>query len=230
MHELTIVFDLDGTLVDTAPDLVAATNHALADLDLDPVGAGALRPFVSLGARGMIVEGLRLSGRNLTGSEIDALLARFLIYYEANIARDSRPFPGAEEAILELAQLGARLAVCTNKREALSCKLLDELDLTRHFAAVAGRDTFPVSKPHPEHLTGTVRKAGGDPRRAIMVGDTNVDIETARNAALPSVAVRFGYSAVPVENLKPDISINHFCELTGAIQTLRPRLVTDAGN
>lgn len=225
MRDLTIVFDLDGTLVDTAPDLVAATNHALADLGLAQVEAHALRPFISLGARRMIVEGLRLSGRALGDDQVDRLLARFLTYYEANIADQSRPFEGAEDALVQLKSAGARLAVCTNKREALSRQLLDALAISHFFDAIAGRDTFPVSKPHPDHLAGAIRMAGGDGRRAIMVGDTIVDIATARNAQVPSIAVTFGYSDEPDDKLKADIFINHFRELNRAVLTLCPRLV-----
>ncbi len=225
MRDLTIVFDLDGTLVDTAPDLVAATNHALADLGLASVEARALRPFISLGARRMIIEGLRLSQRSLQEDEIDGLLARFLTYYEANIADQSRPFDGAVPALEDLASAGAKLAVCTNKREALSRQLLDALNIAHLFDAIAGRDTFAVSKPHPDHLTGAIRMAGGDARRAIMVGDTIVDIETARSANVPSIVVTFGYSGEPVDKLKADISINHYRDLMQAVRTLRPPLI-----
>lgn len=223
MRDLTIVFDLDGTLVDTAPDLVGAANHALADLGLAPVPAAVLRPFISHGARRMIVEALKHAAHEVDETGVDALLARFLRYYEANIARDSRPFDGAAAALDLLAGSGARLAVCTNKRERLSHLLLDALGLSGRFSFVAGRDTFPVCKPNPGHLTGAVKGAGGDPARAVMVGDTIVDMQTARAAGVPGIAVAFGYSDIPPDNLGADISINHFNELMGAIGTVRTR-------
>ncbi len=221
MDNLTAVFDLDGTLVDTAPDLVGATNHALSDIGLAPVGAKLLRPWISFGARRMIVEGLNHSGQALPDAEIDRLLDLFLVYYEGNIARESRPYPGVVAAIEALAADGARLAICTNKREGLSRSLLAALDLDRHFHALAGRDTFPVCKPHPDHLLGAVRMAGGDPRRALMVGDSCVDIQTAKAAGIPVIAVSFGYTDVPVSQLSPDRIIDHFDALMPAIRDLR---------
>ena len=229
MQGLTVVFDLDGTLVDTAPDLVAATNHALSELGLAPVQPRVLINWVSFGARRMIVEGLRHTQTELSDPEVDRLLARFLDYYEGNIANLSRPFDGAVAALGHLKSSGARLAICTNKRESLSRLLLNALDLAGYFEAVSGRDTFPVCKPHPDHLTGAITAAGGDPRHAIMVGDTNVDIETARAAFVPVIAVTFGYSDVPPNRLGAEMTIDHFDQLPSAIAALRPRRISDAG-
>jgi len=221
MQDLTVVFDLDGTLVDTAPDLVGATNHALADLGLPAVSAHLLRPWISFGARRMIVEALVHAETSRPDTEVDRLLDLFLGYYEANIARESRPFPGAIEAISTLQDSGARLAVCTNKRESLSRALLSALDLDRHFHGLAGRDTFPVCKPHPDHLLGAIRLAGGDPARAIMIGDSDVDFRTAKAAHVPVVAVSFGYTEIPVAELGPDRVIDHYNALLPAIRDLR---------
>ena len=223
MRGLTIVFDLDGTLVDTAPDLVAATNHALGLEGLLPVPAAALTSWVSHGARRMLVEGLRHTAVTRTEADVDRLLTRFLAYYEANIAVKSRPFDGAVPVLLEIKQTGAKLAVCTNKREKLSKLLLRELDIAQLFDAVAGRDTFPVSKPHPDHLLGAIRLAGGNPGRSVMVGDTAVDIETARAAGIPSIAVGFGYSDVPAAQLGAAATIFHYRELGAAVAALHPQ-------
>ena len=220
MKDLTVVFDLDGTLVDTAPDLVGATNHALADIGLAPVAAGLLRPWISFGARRMIVEALAASGQPKPDAEVDRLLDLFLLYYEANIARESRPYPGVVTAIETLRAGGARLAVCTNKREGLSRALLSALSLDHLFHALAGRDTFPVHKPHPEHLLGAIRLAGGSPLRALMVGDSEVDVATAKAASVPVVAVSFGYTQVPVASLTPDRLIHHYDHLLAAVGDL----------
>jgi phosphoglycolate phosphatase len=220
MKDLTVVFDLDGTLVDTAPDLVGATNHALSDVGLPPVPSPVLRPWISFGARRMIVEALAHANVPMPDMEVDRLLGLFLGYYEENIARESRPFPGAVDAILALKDEGATLAVCTNKRESLSRSLLRALDLDRHFHGLAGRDTFPVSKPHPDHLLGAVRLAGGNPAAAVMVGDSDVDIRTAKAARVPVVAVTFGYTATPVADLDPDRVIDHYGALIPAIRDL----------
>lgn len=220
MQNATLVFDLDGTLVDSLPDLAAATNHALSDLSLPAIPTETLRTTVGFGARRMIVEGLNLSGLTLPEAEIDRLLARFLAYYEPNIARLSRPYEGVVTALEGFREAGARLAVCTNKRLSLAERLLQELALDGLFAAVAGRDSFPVSKPHPDHIRGAVRMAGGNLARAVMVGDTSIDIAAARAAAIPVVGCDFGYSDAPIETLKPDIVISHYSELDAAIRGL----------
>lgn len=217
MRDLTLVFDLDGTLVDTAPDLIHATNHALLTLGHPPVTGETVRPWISFGARRMIEEALVSLGDSRTDPEIDTALERFLEHYADNIAVDSRPFPGTVAALDRFAARGARLAVCTNKRELLSVSLLDQLRLTAKFAGLAGRDTFPVSKPHPDHLLGAIQLAGGDARRAIMIGDSEVDIATAKAAGVPVVAVTFGYTSVPVADLEPDAIIDHYDELDAAV-------------
>lgn len=220
MRDLTVAFDLDGTLVDTAPDLVLATNHALATLGLAPVAAGVVLPWVSFGARRMISEALVHHRRELEPAAIDRALDDFLAYYAANIARESRPFPGATAALDRLAAAGCRLAVCTNKRQDLTFSLLDALDLTRRFAGIAGRDTFAVSKPHPGHLIGAIELAGGNPARAVMVGDSEVDIATGQAAGVPVVAVTFGYPGRPVAECAPDAVIDHYDELFAAVARL----------
>lgn len=222
MHNATLVFDLDGTLVDTAPDLVAAANHALSDLGLPAVPAETLRHAIGFGARRMIEVGLRETGLTLDEPDIDRLLARFLAYYEPNIARESRPFEGAVAALERFRSEGATLAVCTNKRLALAEHLLAELRLRNLFAAVAGRDSFPVHKPHPDHLLGTIRMAGGDRSVAVMVGDSGIDIATAKAAAIPSIACTFGYSDVPIATYEPDVVIEAYAEIDAAVRGLLP--------
>ena len=220
MKNATLVFDLDGTLVDTAPDLVAAANHALSDLGLPQVPAETLRHTIGFGARRMIVEGLNQTGLTLPDADVDRLLARFLDYYEPNIARESRPFDGAVTVLEGFRAEGARLAICTNKRLALAERLLEELGIAHLFDAVAGRDSFEVYKPHPDHVRGAVRLAGGDLKRAVMIGDTGIDIAAARAADVPVVGCTFGYSEEPMETLAPDVIISHYTELPAAVSTL----------
>ena len=223
MQDVTVVFDLDGTLVETAPDLVRATNHVLGLAGLAPVPASGIRPAISFGARVMIETGFKLHGRAPDPTVIDRLHRQFLEHYGENIAVESHAYPGLEAALEGLAAKGARLAVCTNKQEKLSRKLLDALGLSRHFRALAGRDTFPVFKPDPGHLTGVIHKAGGDPKRAIMVGDSDTDIKTARAAGIPVIGVPFGYTDIPIHELKPDAVITHYRELETAIAALSRR-------
>ena len=213
----TIVFDLDGTLIDTAPDLISTLNITLTREGMPAVDYEAARKMIGGGARGMIERALAVEGRERPKSEIDRLFDAFIDHYAAHIADQSRPFPELEMALDGLAAAGYRLAVCTNKLEWLSVRLLEKLNLTRHFAAICGQDTFGMQKPDPEVLRHTIRKAGGEPGRAIMVGDSGTDVRTARNAALPVIAVTFGYSEVPIESLQPDRLISSYGELRAAI-------------
>ena len=223
MRDLTVIFDLDGTLVDTAPDLIAAANHALSDVGLEPVPGFVLAPAIALGARFMIMDGLKHTGRQLPDAEVDRLLNLFLDYYLANIANESRPYPGAVDALTTLKAQGARLGICTNKRSHLSNALIGALGLNDLLHAVVGRDSVKKSKPHPEHLTETIRLAGGDVKRAIMIGDTAVDVATARAAGVPVIGVPFGYSDRPMAELGPDAVITHYDQLLPAIESLVER-------
>jgi len=220
MHDLTIVFDLDGTLVDTAPDLVAATNHVLQHMGRAPIEHERLRPWIGQGAMHMIERAIGDAGSNLTQEEHDRLLDRYLTFYGANIAVGSQPFEGVVPALERFKARGATLAVCTNKMEGMSKSLLDALELTQFFAAIAGRDTLATFKPHPEHLLGTIRMAGGNANRAIMIGDSQVDVATAKAAGVPVVAVSFGYTDIPASELGADAVIDHFNELEPAIAAL----------
>ncbi|MEO8651140.1 MAG: HAD-IA family hydrolase [Hyphomicrobiaceae bacterium] len=223
MRDLTVVFDLDGTLVETAPDLIAATNHVMAQANLAPVPPGSLRPVISFGAVAMITKAFAHHGLTPNRTEIEAHFERFIAYYTDNIAATSHAFPGLEESLTTLHVRGARLAVCTNKRAEMSRLLLRDLRLLDRFMALAGRDTFPVCKPHPDHLIGAIRMAGGDPKRAIMVGDSTTDIDTAKAAGVPIVAVTFGYTDVPVHEQSPDAVIDHYDELIPAIERILAR-------
>ena len=217
LFDVIVVFDLDGTLVDTAPDLVHATNHVLTGEGLSPLAPETIKPWISFGARKMIAEGLAVHGIQCAEGQVESLLRRFLAYYAANIAVESRPFPGARECLERLAAEGALLAVCTNKREGLSRQLLDALGLSPLLAAIAGRDTFPVSKPHPDHLTHTIALAGGKDRRPVLIGDSETDVLTARAAQIPIVGVSFGYTDVPMRELNADVVIDGYGELRGVI-------------
>ena len=214
----TIVFDLDGTLIDTAPDLISTLNFTLARGGMAAVPYEEARKMIGGGARGMIEKALVADGRTDVKAELDRMFGEFVEHYAAHIADRSRPFPLLEAALDRLAADGYRLAVCTNKLEWLSVRLLDTLNLTRHFAAICGQDTFGMQKPNPEVLWRTIVKAGGAPDRAIMVGDSGTDVRTARAAALPVIAVTFGYSEVPIESLQPDRLISSYGELAATIR------------
>ncbi|MCB1487623.1 MAG: HAD-IA family hydrolase [Bauldia sp.] len=216
----TLVFDLDGTLVDTASDLVATLNAILAEEGLQPVALQHAAAMVSHGARAMLA---RAFAEAADEARLDALTQRFIDHYSRHLVGGSRPFPGVPESLDRFAASGWRLAVCTNKLEGLSRSLLEQLDLAERFAAIAGQDTFGVRKPHPGHLTETIRVAGGDPRRAVMVGDSDVDVKTARAAEIPVVAVSFGYSPLPARELGADAVIDRYDSLYDVAVSLLDR-------
>ena len=216
----TVVFDLDGTLVDTAPDLISALNYVLDREGMPPVQLHSARNMIGAGVRKLIERGLELEGREASPSDITRLTDDFVAYYAEHIADGSRPFEGLETALDDLLARGYRFAVCTNKLEWLSKLLLDRLGLSARFAAICGADTFGVSKPDPAILRQTVARAGGDIASAIMVGDAGTDIGVARRAAIPVIGVSFGYSEVPIADLKPDRLIHHMNELPSAVESL----------
>jgi len=219
----TVVFDLDGTLVDTAPDLIKALNFVLDREGLPPVPLHSARNMIGAGARRLIERGLEVEGRVATPADITRLTGDFIDYYAAHIAVGSRPFEGLEDALDDLARRGYQFAVCTNKLEWLSKRLLDQLGLSARFAAICGADTFGVSKPDPVILQQTVARAGGQLASTVMVGDAGPDVGVARRAGVPVVCVEFGYTDVPVADLKPDLLIGHMRDLPGAIESLMAR-------
>ena len=229
MSFLTAVFDLDGTLVDSAADLVASTNRTLAKFQLGAAPAELLRPVVNSGARAMIEAGLLHHGISKSAREVDDLLEAFLADYARHIAVHSRPYPGAVDALDRLKREGARLGVCTNKREHLARKLLAELKMDTLFHAIVGRDTLPVHKPDPGHLIGTVILADGDLGRCVMVGDSEIDIRTGKAAGIPVIGVGFGYSKEPIASLKPDAVLGHFDQLAAVIDALLPQVKARRG-
>lgn len=215
-----IAFDLDGTLVDTAPDLLATLDIILAEAGAPPLPHDETRKMIGAGARALVRRGLDAAGIEVDTPAFDRLYDRFLEHYAAHIADLSRPFPGLIAALDELEAHGHVLAVCTNKLEYLSRLLLDRLELTDRFKVIAGADTFPVYKPDAGHLIGTVERAGGSIERAIMVGDSATDVLTARNARIPVVVVPFGYTETPPAELGGDVLIEHYDLLPATVERL----------
>ncbi|MDB5558874.1 MAG: gph [Enterovirga sp.] len=218
-----VVFDLDGTLADTAPDLIATLNVILGREGLPPVPVEGANELIGAGARALVERGFEAGQRELAPAKSDALYRDFLAHYAENLCNESRLFPGVVEALDTLAAQGFRFAVCTNKIEAHSRRLLDALGVSTRFAAICGRDTFAYFKPDPRHLTLTIEQAGGDPARSIMVGDSITDIATAKAAAIPVVGVTFGYTDRPVRELEPDVAIDAYEELPGAVAAIASR-------
>ncbi len=215
-----VVFDLDGTLVDTAPDLVDALNFVLAQDGLPPVPAQSARKMIGAGARALIERGLERDGRIVDADKLARMTEDFIAYYAENIAVGSKPFDGLVGALDILESRGCRFAVCTNKLEWLSKRLLDRLGLSSRFAAICGADTFGISKPDPAILRQTVARAGGDLAATVMVGDAGPDIGVARRAGVPVIGVDYGYTDVPVRDLSPDIVISHLNDLPAAVELI----------
>ncbi|VVT14024.1 Phosphoglycolate phosphatase [Sphingomonas sp. EC-HK361] len=212
-------FDLDGTLVDTSGDLTAAVNHALASVDRPPLSVAQVKPMIGGGARHMLAQGLASSG-GCDEAMLDLLHPRLLAYYEANIAVDSAPYPGALASLDALAAQGVKLAVVTNKIERFARALLDDLGLTARFATIIGGDTLGrgKSKPSPAPIARMIADCGGG--SAAFVGDSIFDVKAAAGAGVPSIACRFGFLMQPVEELGADAIIDHFDDLIPTLERL----------
>jgi phosphoglycolate phosphatase len=213
----TIVFDLDGTLADTAPDLAASLNHTLATLGRPSIDPELVRSMIGHGARALLRRGLAATGE-VSEPLVKTAFPMLLDHYGANICRGTRPYPGLEEVLDALAKEGAALAICTNKPEALSRKLIEALGWSGRFAAIVGGDTLPTRKPDPAMLHEAIERAGGG--RAVLVGDSIIDADTARAAHVPFVAVSFGFSDRPAAQLGADAVIDSYSELVPALTRL----------
>jgi phosphoglycolate phosphatase len=220
MMPATLVFDLDGTLAETAPDIMATLNHLLEGEGLAPLPLERARDLVGAGARVLLQRGFEAAGRPLAPDRLEMLFQAFLVHYRDNVAVRSHLFPGVEPALRILAAEGHTLAICTNKPEPHSRALIEALGVMPFFAAIAGRETFPFCKPDPRHLTETIRLAGGDPARSVMIGDSRTDVDTARAAGIPVIGVTFGYTDIPMADLAPDRVITHFDDLQAAVGAL----------
>ena len=222
MSQMTVVFDLDGTLIDTAPDLILATNHVLEDAGYQPVDPQFIRPVISFGSRAMITAGIRHQGCEVSEADLDAMFAKLIDFYGRNIAVASKPFPGLISVLDGLRSSETAIAICTNKREDMAKLLMNELGLTSYFKVITGRDTFPVCKPDPEHLLSTIRLAGGTAEKSIMVGDSTTDYETAKAANIPIIGVTFGYTDIPLAKLDCEALISNYAEFPTALAKLMP--------
>lgn len=220
LADATIVFDLDGTLVDTAPDLVRALNETMDLEGLPRVKLETVRALVGQGARALIERAAALRGVTFTGERLESLTLEFIGFYRADIARESKLFPGVLDAMSELAAMGAKFAVCTNKRTDLSLQLLEALSVSDRFSAIVGADAVTQRKPHPEHYHAAVERAGGTVRRSVMIGDTVADVGAARAAGAPVIVVRFGYCDGACETLGADAIIDHYSNLTPVCRRL----------
>lgn len=220
MPDRAVIFDLDGTLVDTAPDLMRATNHVLEALGRRPITMAEVRVFVGHGARALLTRGLAATGGLPEGYDVEPDYKRFVQFYSENIADRSTIFPGLIDLLDRLKAEGYGLGVCTNKLEGLSVQLIEALGLTKYFGSIIGPDTLGIAKPDPRPFHEAVARLKLTDPAAIMVGDSETDILTARNAGVPVIGVPFGYTPQPVETYNPDRMIRHYDEAYGALQEL----------
>lgn len=216
----TIVFDLDGTLVDTAPDLTAALNAVMQSLGRRQVSLHDVRHMVGRGARYLIERAMEATGAPAKQADLDELVRLFVMHYGANIVATSRPFEGVETVTKRLRNRGHKLGICTNKPEALAVKLIAELGLRELFPVILGADSRPYKKPDPRHLFDTIADLGGSEANAVLIGDSETDVKTARAANIPVIAVSFGYTEIPPHDLGADAVIDHFDALEQALNDL----------
>ena len=216
----TIVFDLDGTLVDTAPDLTAALNAVMQSLGRRQVSLHDVRHMVGRGARYLIERAMEATGAPAKQADLDELVRQLVVHYDANIAATSRPFERVEAVTKRLRDRGHKLGICTNKPEALAVKLIDELRLRELFPVILGADSRPYKKPDPRHLFDTIADLGGSEANAVLIGDSETDVKTARAANIPVIAVSFGYTEIPPHDLGADAVIDHFDALEQALNDL----------
>ena len=200
----TVAFDLDGTLIDSAPDLAGALNRLLVECGRPPVGLADVRTMVGDGAVALIRRGFGRSG-GLGGMDVERLRGRYLAFYVARMTAETRLFPGAEAMLRTLGAQGCRLALCTNKPAGMAEDILRHFGIRDRFAAVLGGDSLDVRKPDPRHLSAAIEQAGGEVARAAMVGDSSADVTAARRAGVPAIAVSYGYASEPVDGLGADL-------------------------
>ena len=215
-----IIFDLDGTLANTAPDLLGTLNRITKPYDLSQMGMSEFGQIIGHGAKAMIKRAFELNNKPLDEPTLEALFKDFLADYSTNIANETTLYEGVLQAMDTLGSKGFEFALCTNKTESMARLLLEELGVTNHFKSITGGDTFEFRKPDARHLIETANLAGHSISKAIMIGDSATDINAAINAKIPSVAVTFGYSDEPIESLDATKIINYFSELPTAIESI----------
>lgn len=213
----SLIFDLDGTLVDSAPDLSRSLNYVLKSAGREEIHISQIRHMVGEGARALIIKGFSATGSLPQDDEIDQLLEQYLEFYLHNISEESSLFPGLDVLLPELAAADIPLAVCTNKAMKLTRPLLEGLGIDHLFRAITAGDSFSYRKPDPRHLLSTLEMMDCTAEGSIMVGDSASDINAAHNAKIPVIAVTFGYTAVPVSSLNPTVVIDHYRDFLPAL-------------
>lgn len=220
LNGAAILFDLDGTLVDTAPDLAGTMNDILGKMGLAPLPVMDVRPLVGHGARALLLRGLETHSHTVSTDELDQMLVAFLDIYASRIAKESRLYPRTQMTLDLLSAGGASLGVVTNKPEDLSRLLLDALGIADRFGALIGRETAARPKPHADPILLAASRLNVAIERCVMIGDSDTDVAAARSAGIPVVLMRHGYTSVPPEELGADAVIDGFADLIAVLPSL----------
>jgi phosphoglycolate phosphatase len=213
-----LVFDLDGTLVDTAPDLRAALNEMLRERGRRVLSPSEVKRMIGDGVSALVARALAAGGAD--PAEVATALPRFLEIYEANPAQLSRPYAGVPETLAALRRRGYRLAICTNKPQQATIAVMRDLDLLQLFDGIAGGDRFPMKKPDPGHLLRLIAELGARPKTSAMIGDNENDAAAAHSAAVPFLLMRYGYARVDPDALAADARLEQFSQLPAALERL----------
>jgi len=213
MQPMRLLFDLDGTLLDTAPDLYATLNHCLKTAGRDPVTLESVKHMVGQGAVVLLKRGLVATGGMVEEEEFQNLVDLFFSHYGDNLSDHSIPYEGMQDCLDILKEQGHSLSVCTNKPYGFAKQILDDFNLSSYFDALTGGDSFDIRKPHPDHIHKTLDLMSLKSGTAVMIGDTHNDIDAAVSAGIGSIAVTFGYSDTPATELGADHVIDHFDKL-----------------
>lgn len=215
-----LVFDLDGTLIDSAPDIAAALNRLMAELGRPALPEPEVRAMIGDGAGTLVERALAARAVDHRPGDVPHYLARFLEHYEADPIALTRPYPGVVETLRALAEAGLRCAVCTNKPQRATDAVLDALELTPFFGAALGADAVERRKPHPDHVSATLAAIGADPGRAVMIGDSRNDVEPAKALAMPVIVMAYGYSQGRSADLGADLVLEDFAAIPAALGRL----------
>ncbi len=215
----SVIFDLDGTLIDSAPDLLAAANHILAEEGRPTLTLADIKMMVGDGVPRLVERAFAKTG-NPAGKRLDGLTARFVTFYHKHAADETRPFPGVMEALATLKAMGLRLGICTNKPHRPAIKVLEALGLTPHFSAVIGGDTLPgIKKPDPRHVEACLDALGADALSSVMIGDSLNDVASGKAAGLPTIVYAHGYAKMDPAKLGPDAILDDFADLARMLET-----------
>ena len=219
-HRSSLIFDLDGTLIDSAPDLATTLNALLAELDCPPLSFDQVRRLIGDGAPTLVARALRAAGAGFEPETYESLLERYRALYLAHATAETRVYPQVPETLRRLREDGYRTVVCTNKFQRPSLMILEALDLARYFDGVAGGDVVPARKPDPAHLLAGLKLIGGEPAHAVMIGDGINDVAAAKAAGIPVLVLPSGYGEIAAAELGGDRLLGAFAEIPAALKTL----------